>query len=96
MSSYDARMSPPRVLHRIDPVYPEAARRMRRQGTVILEAEIGRDGVLRSARAVNTPLGAGLEESALKALSTWKFAPAELNGQPVSVYYRLSVTFRLH
>jgi protein TonB len=92
---YDARMTPPRVLHRIEPLYPELARKMRRQGTVILEAEIGRDGVLRSARAINAPLGFGLEEAALKALASWRFAPAELQGEPVSVYYRLSVNFRL-
>jgi protein TonB len=92
---YDARMSPPRVLHRVEPLFPELARKMRRQGTVILEAEIGRDGVLRSARAINAPLGFGLEEAALKALASWRFAPAELQGQPVSVYYRLSVNFRL-
>ena len=88
-------MTPPRVLHRVEPLFPELARRMRRQGTVVLEAEIGRDGVLRSARAISAPLGFGLEDAALKALASWRFAPAELQGKPVSVYYRLSVRFQL-
>lgn len=88
-------MTPPRILSRVDPLYPEVARRMRRQGTVVIEAEIGSDGRLRSARAVNAPLGAGLEEAALAALASWRFAPAEVQGRPVSVFYRLSVTFRL-
>lgn len=93
---YSIDMTPPRTLLRIEPHYPEMARRAKRQGVVVLEAEIGRDGILRSARAVNPPLGFGLEEAALEALRRWKFAPAELDGRPIAVFYRLSVNFRLH
>ena len=88
-------MTAPKVLIRTSPRYPELARKLHKQGIVVIEAEIGRDGVLRSARAVNAPLGFGLEESALKALESWRFSPALLNQQPISVFYRLSVTFTL-
>jgi outer membrane biosynthesis protein TonB len=37
----------------------------------------------------------GLEESATSAVKTWTFKPATLNGRPVSVYYNLTVNFRL-
>jgi protein TonB len=93
--TYHSGMAPPRVLFRTKPLYPELARRLRKQGTVVIEAEIGRDGLLRTARAVNPPLGFGLEEAALSALADWRFAPALLNERPVSVFYRLSVTFTL-
>jgi protein TonB len=93
---YHAGMTAPRILHRTEPLYPETARRAKRQGVVVLEAEIGRDGLLRSARAVNPPLGFGLEDAALDALRSWRFTPARLNGEPVAVLYRLQVRFQLH
>lgn len=93
--AYHSGMAAPGILFRTNPIYPELARRLHKEGTVVIEAEIGRDGLLRSARAVNPPLGFGLEEAALSALAGWRFSPALLNGRPVSVFYRLSVNFTL-
>lgn len=89
-------MVAPRILFRTDPKYPEIARKARQEGIVVIEAEIGRDGALRSARAVNAPLGFGLEAAALAALDSWRFTPATLHGKPISVFYRLTVRFSLH
>ncbi len=85
----------PQVLYRIDPKYPEIARAARRQGAVVVEAEIATDGTLRSARVVSTPLGFGLEQSALDAVRAWRFAPARYGDRPVSVYYRWNIQFSL-
>lgn len=90
-----SNMTPPAILLRTTPVYPELARKVGRKGVVTIEAEIGRDGRLRSARAVGAPLGFGLEEAALRALESWRFSPAQLNGNPIAVFYRLSVHFEL-
>lgn len=86
---------PPQVLFRVDPKYPELARSVRRQGTVLVEAEIATDGSLRSARVVSTPLGFGLEQSALDAVRAWRFAPARYGERPVAVYYRWNILFTL-
>ena len=91
---FGSGMTRPQILHRTEPRYPELARRLHKQGVVMVDAEIGKDGLVRSARAVSA-LGFGLEESALDALRAWRFAPATLHGRPVSVYYRLSVDFKL-
>ncbi|MCB1101000.1 MAG: energy transducer TonB [Kiritimatiellae bacterium] len=37
----------------------------------------------------------GLDEKAIEAIKTWTFKPATLHGNPVSVYYNLTVNFRL-
>ncbi len=37
----------------------------------------------------------GLTESAVETVKKWKFKPATLNGEPVAVYYSLTVSFRL-
>lgn len=89
-------MTPPRILFRSEPRYPELARRVRKEGVVVIEAEIGRDGVVRSARAVNPALGFGLEASALEAVSSWRFTPASYQGRPVPVLYNLTVRFTLN
>lgn len=86
---------PPQVLFRLDPKYPELARSVRREGAVVIEAEIATDGSLRSARVVSSPLGFGLEQSALDAIRAWRFAPARFGDRPVSVYYRWNVLFSL-
>lgn len=85
----------PQVLFRVDPRYPEIARTARRQGAVVVEAEIATDGSLQSARVVSAPLGFGLEQSALEAIRSWRFAPARFGDRPVAVYYRWNILFSL-
>lgn len=85
----------PQVLYRVDPRYPEIARAAHRQGAVIVEAEIATDGSLQSARVVSSPLGFGLEQSALDAIRSWRFAPARFGDRPVAVYYRWNILFSL-
>ncbi|MEO8196867.1 MAG: energy transducer TonB [Thermoanaerobaculia bacterium] len=85
----------PQVLYRVDPSYPEIARAAHRQGAVIVEAEIATDGSLQAARVVSAPLGFGLEQSALDAIRSWRFAPARFGDRPVAVYYRWNILFSL-
>jgi periplasmic protein TonB len=37
----------------------------------------------------------GLDQAALDAVRQWKFEPATRAGEPVDVYYNLTVNFRL-
>ncbi len=92
---YTSDMVAPAVLYRIDPRYPDAARLAHRQGVVVVEAEIATDGSLQSARVVSSPLGFGLEQSALDAIRSWRFTPARHGERPVAVYYRWNIQFSL-
>jgi protein TonB len=92
---YRPDMIPPRILFRLDPKYPEVARAARRQGSVVVQAEIGTDGALKSAQVVSAPLGFGLEQSALEAIGAWRFAPARYGDRPIAVYYRWNIVFSL-
>ncbi len=76
------------------PVYPEAARRARIQGVVVLECIIGKDGAVREAKVLRG-LPLGLTEAAVDAVKKWKFKPSTLNGKPVEVLYILTVRFNL-
>jgi len=82
----------PVVLERVEPDYPESARRARLQGIVILEATITTSGEVRQVRVLKSvnPL---LDEAAVRAVRAWRYRPATLNGRAVPVYLTVTVRF---
>ena len=76
------------------PQYTEIARKARVQGVVIVQAIIDKQGNVTDVKLLKG-LGMGLDQAAMEAMKKWKFEPATLNGKPVSVYYNLTVNFRL-
>ncbi len=84
----------PRKIHDVTPIYPATARTLRLEGMVILEAVIGVDGRVESARVLRSlPL---LDEAALGAVRQWRFAPARLNNEVVPVVMTVTINFSLH
>lgn len=84
--------SPDRIFN-VRPDYPPIAISARVSGSVIIEAIIGTDGVVRDARVTRSiPL---LDEAALKAVRQWRYTPTTLNGVPVAVIMTVTVTFTL-
>jgi protein TonB len=86
----------PKLLTRVQPVYPEQARKARIQGVVILEATIGTDGGVHDVKAFRSePMG--LTEAAEAAVKQWRYEPAKnAAGQPVTTVYAVTFSFRLH
>jgi protein TonB len=75
------------------PVYPPLAKQARIQGTVRLNAIIGRDGTIQNLQvASGHPL---LVPSALEAVKQWVYKPTLLNGEPVEVITQIDVNFTL-
>src|SRR5437899_241477 len=87
-------VSAPRVMSRVEPRYSEAALAAMVQGTVVLEAVIGADGVPKVVRVVRS-LGYGLDESAIAALERWRFNPARKDGVAVNVSLNVEINFNL-
>ena len=88
------KVTPPKVITRVEPKYPEAAREEGQEGTVLVSGVVETDGLLSNARVVKT-LGEDFSKSALEALSQWKFEPGQKAGEPVAVYVQIEMTFRL-
>jgi protein TonB len=76
------------------PAYPELARKVRKECTVILQTVIDRTGRVTEIE-VAKPCPFGIAEAAIAAVESWRYAPATLNGHPVPVYMTLRVDFSL-
>jgi TonB family protein len=81
------------LISRIDPVYPEDARKQLVEGTVKLHAIIGRDGAVQSVGLISGP--ALLVPSAMNAVQQWRFKQSLLGGQPIETEEDITVVFRL-
>ena len=64
---------------------------------MILQAIIHADGSVGELEVLrcNRP-SMGFEESAIFAVSQWRYSPATQNGRPVEVYFTVFVEFKLH
>jgi protein TonB len=80
------------VIHKIEPIYPEAARQANIQGVVALDVVVGPDGTVVDVRPISGP--DELTSAAVDAVKWWRFRPYLLNGQPVRVKTTLAVDFR--
>lgn len=88
-------VSPPRQISRRNPEFSERARAAKYQGTVTLLLTVSKEGAPTNIR-ISQPVGYGLDAKAVEAVQTWRFAPAEKDGQPVSVIVAVEVDFHLY
>jgi TonB family protein len=83
-----------RIVTKVDPVYPEAARTAGTEGLVELDALIAADGSVKRLRPVSGP--DLLVQSAALAVQSWKFEPYLSSGKAVEVETTIAVDFRLN
>jgi metallo-beta-lactamase class B len=83
-------VSRPELVSSVPPEYPEAARKARINGVVIVEAVIDEQGNVTSTKVLKG-LPMGLDRAAEQAARQWKFKPATQYGKPVKVYHTLTV-----
>ncbi len=81
------------VLTKVQPKYPQEAKEEKIQGTVLLNAVIGKDGAVEKLTVVSGPKE--LQQSALDAVSQWTYKPYLLNGDPTEVKTTISVVYTL-
>jgi TonB family protein len=76
--------TPPRLVKKQAPEYPEKARMQHIQGTTTVRVLIGTDGVPKIRNAMKGPTP-DLEAASARAITQWRYDPALCNGQPVEV-----------
>src|ERR1700691_459665 len=81
------------LIRKIQPNYPPLARQERIQGSVLLQAEISKDGSIENLHLISGhPM---LAPAAIEAVKQWKYKPYILNGEPVEVETQITVNFTL-
>lgn len=81
------------LVRKVNPVYPPLARQARIQGTVVLQAQISKDGNIENLQLISGhPM---LAPAAIEAVKQWKYRPYLLNGEPVEVETQVQVNFTL-
>ena len=87
-------VTPPTVIHRVEPVYTEKAKKARLEGIVVLSAIVRKDGSVEIMKVLRG-IGLGLDENAIRALKGWRFRPGMKRGIPIDVAVNIEVNFRL-
>jgi len=83
----------PKLVHEVRPDYPPLAVQARVSGMVILEAQVGTDGRVRSVRVLRgIPL---LDEAAIEAVKQRRYQPLLLNGEPTEFILTMTMSFKL-
>ena len=76
------------------PVYPPEARQNHIQGKVVLALTIDKAGTAKDIRVLTSP-DQTLTDSAIAAVSRWRYRPYQLNGSPVDVQSTVEINFKL-
>ena len=84
----------PEEVERVIPRYPPMARRAGIQGPVVVRGIVRRDGTIDNVEVIKD-LPYGLGDAAADAVRRWRFHPATYRGEPIDVYYTVTVNFRL-
>jgi TonB family protein len=85
----------PVLVSEVKPIYTAEALRLKIQGSVLLEAIIGIDGIPVRIRVLR-PLFPGLDEAAAAAAREWRFLPGRIGNTPVDVLVTIQMDFRIH
>lgn len=86
-------MTPPRVLHQVNPAYKPDSEGFRISGTVVVGLIVSSRGEPKEVHVVRS-LEKAVDQSAVEAVRQWEFEPARKGDQPVAV--RITVEIRFH
>ena len=81
----------PKLLSSVAAVYPPIALAQHVQGDVTIDALIDATGKVSATSVISgNPL---LQKAAIESLRLWKYQPALLNGEPIPIHIKVTITF---
>ncbi|BBM87967.1 energy transducer TonB [Candidatus Uabimicrobium amorphum] len=90
-----AKIERPKLRKKYKIDYPQAAKRLRLSGSLMLKIKILKDGRVDQVEIVKGSGMRMLDKAAMKSVKTWLFYPATKNGNPVNSWIKVPITFRL-
>jgi protein TonB len=88
------QLKEPRLIRRVEPIYPQLAVDANIRGTVILEAVVAADGLVAEVKVLRS-VHRLLDEAAIKAVRQWQYEPLILNGIPERFLLTVVLSFNL-
>jgi TonB family protein len=83
----------PKLIKKVEPVYPAEAKKKNLSGKVVLEGIIDKQGnVTEITKASGHPI---LIQAAAEALKQWKYEPLIIDGKPKEVKFTVEINFKL-
>jgi protein TonB len=89
----EAEEATKQLLHRVEPMYPSAAKAAGVDGTVLLEIIIGVDGSVTEVREIDGPTE--LIAAAVAAVKQWQYKPIIYRGRAWQATTEVEVRFKL-
>jgi TonB family protein len=86
-------INPPRLIKKIEPIYPEEARKAGIEGIVILEAMTDEKGNVARVKVLKSI--PELDQAAINSLKQWKYEPTIIDGKPTPIVFTVTVNFKL-
>lgn len=85
---------PPELLNKVDPIYPELAKRARVEGVVILNVRTYEDGRVDQVKVANS-MDPHLTRAAIEAVKKWRYEPFYSKGKRHPILFTVTVRFQL-
>jgi protein TonB len=90
---YIGKIKPPRLIKKVEPIYPKIAKKAKIEGVVILEVTIDIYGRVQHIKILRSiPL---LDQAAIDAVKQWVFEPIVINGIPRKAIFTVNIRFQL-
>ena len=86
---------PPKTINTVNPEYPEAARKAKLSGSVVVALAVNENGDVDDVKVVRST-NRVFEQNAMDAVRRWKFVPATKDGAPIAVQLDSEATFKLY
>jgi TonB family protein len=83
----------PRMIKRVEPVYPEAAIKEGIEGEIVLRVTTDKKGQVEKVEILNSI--PALDDAAVEAVKQWIYEPYLVDGKPRRVAFKVKVIFRL-
>lgn len=84
-----------KLVKRVNPVYPEEAKKEGLTGSAVLTLKIGKDGKVIET-SVKESAHELLDQAAVEAVHQWEYTPPVLDGEPVEVLATVTIAFKLN
>jgi TonB family protein len=86
-------VKPPKLIKKVEPIYPEEAKKAGIGGVVILEVTTDIYGRVVHTKVLQSV--SELNQAAIDAVKQWVYEPEIIDGEPQSVVFTVTVTFKI-